>query len=219
MAKKLFVLFLAVLMVLPMLVSCDPVEAESNSSTNVESENSDVSEILEPDKNASLIWDEEYADSVIGLNSVEDVYDARYYLDGVRIDDYAKSPADGDGKYVLAGKEGARIVNHADGYMLSFPGSDVTADFSISDFRCKYKNGSSVLTVTMEDQNPYGNNENGWNIYRTEWLTRHIDSVDFLNANRLSRTGPVETYTDLLEGYEVTIYNMFIRLSGKIEMP
>ncbi|MBP3387848.1 MAG: hypothetical protein J6L23_04850 [Clostridia bacterium] len=220
MAKRLFVLFLALLMVLPMAVACEPTETESKEDTsNVESETSDVSEIPVPDKNASLIWDAEYADSVIGLNSAEDVYDARYYFNGSRIDDYSRSPADGDGKYVFAGKEGARIINHADGYMLSFPGSNVEADFSISDFRSKYKNGSSVLTVTLEDQNPYGNNENGWNTYRTEWLTRHIDNMDFINANKLSRTGPVETYTDLLEGYEVTIYNMFIRLSGKIEMP
>lgn len=219
--KKLLAALLAMLLVLPLLTACEPTDPkdESDGISDSEAESSDVSEVKEPDANASLIWSADYADSGIGLNSAEDVYDARYYFDGVRTDEYAKSPADGDAKYVFAGKDGARIVNHADGYLLSFPGNAVDVDFSISDYRTKYSNGASVLTVTKEDQNPYGNTEAGWETYRTEWLTYYLDNANFYTENKINRTSAVKTYTDLLEGYEVTIYNLFIRLSAKIEMP
>lgn len=219
--KMPLLLLLAILVLMPVWTACKStgLDGESGETAGSEDVSYDVSEVMEPDGNATLIWDDAYADSAIGLNGAGDVYDARYYFDGVRIDDYAKSPAEGDGKYLFAGKEGARIVNHADGYLFSFPGSDIDADFSLSDYRTKYFNGASVLTVTKEDQNPYGNNPDSWETYRTEWLTSYLDREDFLTANKISRTSPVTTYTDLLEGYEVTVYNLFIRLSAGIERP
>ena len=151
--------------------------------------------------------------------SSNDIYKADYYFDGEKTDDYTQSPADGDGKFVFAGLEKSRFVNVADGYMFTVPSGNVSLDLSLAEYRSQIITDDSIISVSCEDQNPYGNTANGWNTYLTEWITIRLDSVDFLSANNLMRTSQPETTTELIEGYEVIIHNVFIKLPKEIERP
>lgn len=172
-----------------------------------------------PDEKASLIWDENYTDASAGLSSPEDVYKAKYYFDNTLLTDYSKSPAEGDAKYIFSGKEYSRFVNVADGYMISVPRKDINGDFTLSENRARVYSEDVVISISKEDQSPYPNNPDGWNIYFTEWLTMRIADLNFLSENNIIRTTMSKTHTDLLEGYEVVEYDMNIRLSKQIEFP
>lgn len=225
---------ITLLLVLPLLVSfaaCGGSEDESKApdvsaensenteSTDISEESSEEESMAAPDENAKKIWKDEYADPDAALTSADDIYKADYYFNGVKTDDYAVSPADGDGKYVFSGLESSRFVNVADGYMFTVPASDVSLDLSLAEYRSQIITDSSVISVSCEDQNPYGNNQNGWNTYLTEWLTVKIDNLDFLSANNIMRTSQVETSSDIIEGYEVIIHSLFIKLPKDIEHP
>ena len=141
------------------------------------------------------------------------------YNKGEVTTDLDTEPASGDVKYVFGGKENTRIINYADGYMLSFPGAEIETNLKLAELRVQYKNENSILTLSKETSNPYGNTESGWNTYLTEWLNRFIDNADFLAANSINRTRKAATYEDFLPGYTVMFYDMFIRLSKQIERP
>ncbi len=207
------------------LYSCNGTTDESSGGaesslapTQSREESSEVPMV--PDENAALIWSDEYADETNGIGSPDDVFLAEYYFDGALTDDYAKAPADGDAKYVFSGKDATRIVNHAYGYSLTFPYTGVTLDNTLSEYRTKYTSDKSVLTVSYENKNPYGNTENGWNIYFTEWLDIHVGSLDFLGANQIRRNRPaVVQSTEVLEGYSVTVYYLYLNMADGVEMP
>ena len=207
------------------LYSCNGTTDESSGGaesslapTQSREESSEVPMV--PDENAALIWSDEYADETNGIGSPDDVFLAEYYFDGALTDDYAKAPADGDAKYVFSGKDATRIVNHAYGYSLTFPYTGVTLDNTLSEYRTKYTSDKSVLTVSYENKNPYGNTENGWNIYFTEWLDIHVGSLDFLGANQIRRNRPaVVQSTEVLEGYSVTVYCLYLNMADGVEMP
>ncbi len=195
------------------------VSAETSVEASAADESSEEESMAVPDENAKKIWKDEYADAEASLSSAEDIYNADYYFNGAKTDDYSVSPADGDGKFVFRGLENSRFVNVADGYMFTVPSNDVKLDLSLAEYRSQVITDKSVITVSCEDQNPYGNTPDGWNTYLTEWITVKLDSIDFLSANNIMRTSQPETTTDLIEGYEVIIHNVFIKLSTKIEYP
>lgn len=199
-----------------------PSFAESNTSveepsTPVEDESSEV--VMTPDENAKIIWQDSFADADAGINGADDVYNLTVYNKGEATTDFDIEPASGDVKYTFGGKENTRIVNYADGYMLSFPGANIETNLKLAELRVQYKNGNNILTLSKETSNPYGNTESGWNTYLTEWLNRFIDNADFLAANSINRTRQAATYDDFLPGYTVMFYDMFIRLSKQIERP
>lgn len=202
--------------------SGSPSFEESNTSveeasTPVEDESSEV--VMTPDENAKKIWQDSFADANAGINGADDVYNLTVYNKGEVTTDLDTEPASGDVKYVFGGKANTRIINYADGYMLSFPGAEIETNLKLAELRVQYKNENSILTLSKETSNPYGNTENGWNTYLTEWLNRFIDNADFLAANSINRTRKAATYEDFLPGYTVMFYDMFIRLSKQIERP
>ena len=230
--KKAFSLIISLLIATSfVLTSCNndidseselPSFAESSvaieePSTPNENESSEV--FMIPDENAKKIWQDSFADADAGINGADDVYNLTVYNNGEATTDFDVEPASGDVKYVFGGKENTRIINYADGYMLSFPGAEIETNLKLAELRVQYKNETSILTLSKETSNPYGNTENGWNIYLTEWLNRFIDNVDFLAANSINRTRQAATYEDFLPGYTVMFYDMFIRLSKQIERP
>ena len=215
--KRVTGLLLAMLLVLSVLFACTPAEsgAESSQPAPAESSAEESEEPKVPDENAKLVWDELYADEANGIVSPSDVYGVDYYFDGEKIEDYARDPAEGDAKLLLTGESATRAVNFAYGYLFTFPYTGVMLDNSLSAYRTKYISENSVLTVSYEDKNPYGDNENGWNIYLTEWLNIHISSLDFLAANELSRSRPLPDSESLLEGYTVLEYDIYMRNPGE----
>lgn len=228
--KKLTALLLSFMLILTTVLFASCQNDTETSSNNIEPssipESSDINNESseEPsmiiDENAKLIWDPSFADTAFaGLGSADDIYNARLFLNGKASDNYSVDPSTGDVKLLFSGLENTRIINYADGYMLSVPGNDINTDFSLSTLRCKYTNETSMLTVTKESSNPYGNNERGWEIYLTEWLNRFIADLNFLSANNIMRTRQAKTYTDYLPGYTVMFYDMFIKLSKQIEKP
>ena len=213
-------LLLALLLTLSALFACTPANGEESSQPQPADSSAEESEEPKvPDENAKLVWNELYADEANGIASPSDVYGVEYYFDGERIDDYGRDPAEGDAKLLFAGESATRAVNFAYGYVLTFPYTGVTLDNSLSAYRTKYISDNSILTVSYEDKNPYGDNENGWNIYLTEWLNIHIDSLDFLAANELSRSRPLPDSESVLEGYTVLEYDMYMRNAGDAEYP
>ncbi len=162
-----------------------------------------------PDEKAVPYWKDEYAAGEI--SSAADVAKFTYWSDK------AESPS--DVKYLFEGRKGTRAVNLADGYAVTVPAVDVTGDFSLSALRSKYSNSQLCLTVTYEHGNPYGNNENGWNIYNTEWLSRYIANDEFLRANSLRRNKATQTYENIADGYNATCYYITINDNKNIAMP
>ena len=195
--------------------------AEPESSEEPVSEISEeVSEEMRPDPNAGLIWQERFADPASGLASPEDIYGADYYFDGALISDYSKDYKSGDSRFVFRGLESSRVVNFADGYMLTVPSAQVECDLSLGEFRTKIITDKSIINISYEDQNPYyKNGAKGWETYLTEWLVPHVDDLEFLNANNIMRTSRKEVLTDVLEGYEIIEYHLFIKISKAIEYP
>ena len=233
--KRTVSFVLIIIMLVSALVSCggngdessaipvsEPEQSAETSFSETVSEESEgeSSEAMLPDENAGLIWEERFADPDAGLGSAADIYKADYYFDGALINDYSKNHKDGDTRFVFRGLENSRVVNFADGYMLTVPSADVTCDLSLGEFRTKIITDNSVINISYEDQNPYyKNGAKGWETYLTEWLVPRIDDIEFLSANNIMRTSRKETLTDEIEGYEVIEYHMFIKLSKEIEYP
>ncbi len=227
MKKTLILLIIVSLLLSVLFASCgnngetessaDELSAAADESNTSGEE--DSSDIMIPDENAKKIWNDAYADPDFGIKSADDVYDLRVFKNGVVTDDVTVDPSSGDVKYFFGGADATRVVNFADGYTFSFSGSDIEPNLKLSELRVQYQNEKSILTLTKETSNPYGNTERGWNIYLTEWLNRYINDTEFLSANYINRTRKAEVYTDFLPGYTVMFYDMFIRLSKQIERP
>ncbi len=232
--KKLTAILLVFMMLLTLLCACnDPTSApsddtssgvSSSDTSSSESEDSDMSdnsdislEPITPDANAPKIWSDIYADKTI--TSADDVANATVYRNGEFSDDYDTAIGNDDVKYLFGGRDHTRVVNNPEGYAITLPGDYIDCDFSLSAIRSKYYNDSYCLTLTSESSNPYGNNEKGWNTYNTEWLSRFISNDSYLSANSLIRTAPTKTYTDLVAGFEVTVYSIKINNSDNIDMP
>ncbi len=111
-----------------------------------------------------------------------------------------------------------RIVNYARGYQIDVP-LDWQEDYTLGALRSRYTNSHFSLTLTREDQSPYGNTADGWETYRTEWLDRYINDSTYLSNNNMKyqRTPVVSTTT--LSGYEVRTYDIEINNKTNLDMP
>ena len=214
--KKLLVFLLLVCMALPLLTACDDqIDASTDSSEE---------SIMTPDKNAEIVWNEAFKDEANGFADASSVYSLTAYSDGLAVEDYSSLPA-GDTRYLFGGSEKTRAVVMSEGYALTLPTANVTADFSLGALRSKYYGDGYVLTVSYEDQNPYGKrqgdkiivDENGWKTYFDEWLVRYFVNNDFLLENSIRRTRAIGETTELLEGYVVNYYDMQINVAAKME--
>ncbi len=123
-----------------------------------------------------------------------------------------------DNKLIYHTVTSQRVVNYARGYQIDLP-LGWQEDYSLGALRSRYTNDHFSLTVTREDQNPYGNTASGWETYRTEWLDRYINSSSYLSANGMTymRTPSVSTKT--LDGYEVRLYDIAITDKTNLAMP
>ncbi len=205
--KKYTVLMLLMLLILPLLFSCKGGTDES-SVTEISEEST-----MTPDPNATVVWDDKY--SFGNITSPSQVSKVTAYRDGAVTDAYDSK--DGDNRILFAGTEETRAVVLPEGYAITLPGTDVTADFSLGALRSKFFGTDYVLTVTYEDQNPYGDNADGFKIYFDEWLARYLENIDFLTANGIRRTRPIGVTTDLLQGYTVNYYDMTVTLASKMK--
>ncbi len=130
-------------------------------------------------------WGDNYQDTDNGFKSIKDIKNAKTYVDGVEIKDVDDNLENKDVKHMFFGKNGTRVVNVADGYMFTSPAMKMSADVSLSKLRTKYFSDRSVLTLSLENQNPYGDTDHGWNVYLNEWLIPYINDPAFLEANKL----------------------------------
>lgn len=210
MIKKIAIL-LSVLLIVSMLITACGDAVEESGLSDVSQEESVV---LIPDENAQTIWNDIYSDGS-KVTAPSNVYNVTAYSNGTETEDYASLPS-GDTRYLLEGESATRAVVLSEGYALTLHGTGVTADFSLGALRSKYYTNDYVLTVSYENQNPYGANEHGFNIYYTEWLARWIDNIDFLQANGIRRSRAAGVTTDLLPGYTVNYFDMTVTLASKM---
>ena len=219
--KRIIALLLVFAFTACIFAACEGEPAESSPTSEGSAESKEESVVTGPDKRAESFWQEDYADSSAGLNTAADIYKLTSFTDGIETDGTAFDLAK-DNRYLFAGEESTRAVVLPEGYAVTLPAVDVTADFSLGKLRSKYKSEEKgfVLTLTYENQNPYTNaGEKGWDIYFDEWLTRRIASLDFLSANSIRRTRKIGETAELLPGYTVYYYDMVISVNAKIDMP
>lgn len=215
--KRIFAALLLVLMILPAVVACTPEDVSAPDTSAVS--DTEESEALITDKNAASFWKDTYKDSEKGIDTADKVYSLGVYADGVSLGSVTKAEGT-DIRYLFGGNGYTRAVNLPEGYCLTLPGGKVEADFNLGALRSQYFTDDYCLTVTYENQNPYGANQHGWDIYTGEWLTEQFGDIKFLADNNLRRTRPVVTdSTEIIPGYSVSIHSITINLPLKIEMP
>ena len=213
--KKIFAFILFVLMLLPAVFACTP----DNSQTSDDVSDKEESEVLVTDKNAASFWNEAYADTEKGIDTAEKVYSLGVFADGKSLGSVASAEGK-DLRYLFGGDGYTRAVNLPEGYCLTLPGGKVQADFSLGALRSQYFTDEYCLTLTYEDQNPYGDHESGLELYLHEWLTEQFADTKFLAENNLRRTRqPITNDTEMFPGYSVTLHSITINLPLKIEMP
>jgi len=214
--KRIIALIMLLALAVPMFVACDEA-TEASSEAGESSATESKEEIpMNPDTNAPKVWTEEYADEANGFKDASEVYKLQAFSNGIASEEYAKLPS-GDTRYIFEGKDKSRAVVLPEGYALTLPSANITADFSLGALRSKFKGDGYMLTVSYEDQNPYGANEKGWNIYLTEWVERYLVDNNFLMENSIRRTRQAGVTEDLLEGYVVHYYDMQINVATKME--
>ncbi|MCL2546398.1 MAG: glycoside hydrolase family 26 protein [Oscillospiraceae bacterium] len=152
------------------------------------------------------------------------IVDYAYYHNRERVDTIPGPVGNNDVKYVFYSQTEARVVNVNDGWAITLPTHDYTADFRLSGIRSQFHYGAydgadSVLTVTREDQSPYSNTREGWNIFFGEWINRFIGSDTFLSNNDIGTVRAQSTRVHILPGFEVVTYNLRVEGRGNIERP
>lgn len=210
--KRLLAFIMLFALALPMFAACEDTTSSESSAAEQSTEESSMS----PDTNAPTVWQDAFADEANGFKDASEVYKLQAYSDGNATDAYTTLPA-GDTRYIFEGKDKSRAVVLSEGYALTLPSANITPDFSLGALRSKYKGENYVLTVSYEDQNPYGENENGWNTYLTEWVVRYLENNEFLMENSLRRTRQIGVTEELLPGYVVNYYDMQINVATKME--
>ncbi|MBO4276867.1 MAG: hypothetical protein J5925_00535 [Clostridia bacterium] len=217
--KRILAVILLAVFALGALAACNGGDGtESSQQEEISQEES----VMGPDKNAEALWKPEYADEQSGLASAQDIYKLTAYANGAVTDGAAAINAENDNRFLFAGEEYTRAVVLPEGYAVTLPANDITADFSLGKLRSKYTSESAgfTLTLTYENQNPYANQgEKGWETYYDEWLTRRIASTDFLSKNSVRRTRKIGETDELLPGYTVYYFDMVISINAKIDMP
>ena len=218
--RKLAWLLALCLLALSVLAGCDGNGETASSQPEQSAESETVSQeesiVKTPDANAEKVWNDLYADPGAGLTDPTSIYKLSIYENGVEATGYPSPGSTTDVRYVFAGENATRAVVPAEGYMLTLPGV-ATADFSLGKYRSQFKNDQYCLTVTYEDQNPYGDNKDGYDLYMREWLVEQIDDLDFLSKNQIMRTRPVQEVE--VDDYTVKTYCMKINLGSKIQFP
>ena len=205
--KKL-IMFLMLILFSTSLISCTDLDEEGG---QMDTGNNDISLL-------NNVWKEEYDDSKNTINK-ESIKSAKLFYNG----NYA--PLDTtiskrkDMKYEFYTDNALRFVNSPDEYMITIPSKDVMIDYSLGAYRLQFEFNDSVLTVTHETSNPYGGNKNGWLTYLKEWVNRYIDNPKYLLDNNLEYSRETIVSEEILDGYEIIKYSIFIKDSDNIARP
>ncbi|MCH5183089.1 MAG: hypothetical protein J1E00_02845 [Oscillospiraceae bacterium] len=177
----------------------------------------------EPDPRAESLWNSAYADGDAGLTGPKDIYYMTVYQNGNKTMENPAPAADADVRYLFGSLENTRAVVPAEGYAVTLPGV-ATADYSLGKFRSQYRTEDYVLTLTYEDQNPYGKQnghttKDGYDLYMREWLVEQIADTNFLSNNGIMRTRKQEEEETVVGDYSVMTYCMQINLASKMDFP
>ncbi len=201
--KRALAILMILLGLMPIMVACDGGDESSQKEDT-------------PDANAAKLWDAAFADEKNGFNDANGVYTLKAYENGKLVENPAAIPG-GDARILFSTKEKTRVAVLSEGYALTLPSAEVDADFSLGKLRSRYFAEDYVLTVTYEDQNPYGDNAKGFATYFDEWVVRYLENLDFLSANNIRRTRMIGVTEELLPGFTVNYYDMQINLGSKIK--
>jgi hypothetical protein len=163
------------------------------------------------------LWNDEYADSIFtdtsGVRSVGIVIDRQLS------DTMPESISESDCKLLFYSDDYVRAVNVADGWAITLPNDgSLDFDYSLSALRSRFTTDSYTLNVSKE-VNSYSKNPEGWRIYFEDWLVRFVGNDRFLHRNALDRTRDVIETKELLDGYIVHLYSVYIRENENIAQP
>ena len=172
----------------------------------------------------------ELKDEANGFSSADDIKGARYFVNGSYMNKLTSSTSRQDIKLELYNDNNMRFVNASAGMEFTLPSTEVSVDYSIAKYQTQFEFGDSVLTVSLNSQNPYTSNPNPWYTYCSEWLIRHLNNDTFMSNNGLTRLNGTKkyefteshTYGDLefKQGYDVYRYDIRIDdEKGVVERP
>ena len=209
MRKRVIFIFILVISIF-LFISCD------QNKTPTEEVIPTKTDVID-DSKFDLIWNEEYQDSKSSftknsVNSSKLFYEGKY----VSLDTNVSKRKDNKKEFYT--NEHLRFVNAPERYAITLP-KDTKIDYSIANYRIQFEFGDSLLTLTHETSNPYGNNLSGWKTYYNEWVSRYINNPKYLEDNNLSYTDDVISSEDILEGYVVDTYSIRINDAEKIDKP
>ena len=185
---------------------------------------SNVSEYSTPQDKIDFNFEEQYFDQTNNLNNTNTTY-AELYLNGERKENVSEGYAkNDDANYLFYGDDKVRVVSRAKGYALTIPSSTIIEpNLQFNNYRTQYKSTDYVLTVSYENQNPYGT----WSTYHNEWLTRYLTGEGyenwrierFMTNNNLTYTRTPSKNTSMLSGYEVELISICIDDNEIIDYP
>lgn len=157
----------------------------------------------------------------------EDITYGEIYVNGNKKESIDATYSGFDDAYLMFyGANKARVVSRANGYALTLPTNTIIKpNFDASEYRAQYETLDYKLTVSIENENPYGN----WKTYHNEWLTKYLvadgevtkeHSIKlFFRENKLSYTRDPIIKTDLLANNEVELISILINDNENVEMP
>lgn len=217
--KRILVLLLALsVLSAGILAGCGNKEGDpSDQSAEASAETSEG----QPDMRAEKYWNDLCADEAAGLKAASDVLRMGIYENGKETTETPEQGEDNDVRLLFSGKDFTRAVVNAEGYALTLPGGNVTADFSLGSLRSQFRTDDYCLTVTFENQNPYGKQQDGtisadgWKTYMDEWFERQLVNTEYLSKNKIIRTRPLSETE--VGGFVVKTYCMQISLASKLE--
>ncbi len=197
--------------------------ASCGDTTDEQSKNPEENSMITNADDLKKVWDEDFADESNGFADIASISKLTAFSNGKVYNDLENKS--GDVRYLFEGKDNTRVAVLSEGYALTLPSKGVKADFSLGALRSKYETDDYTLTVTFENKNTYGADENGWEIYYREWLARWIDTANydeaktFLDSNGIAVTRePTESET-LLDGFVVNRFDLNVRFSMEMEQP
>ena len=218
MKRHLALLLTLLLLASVLLTACGENNPATTSSEGEGSEMTD--ETPKPVEKAKNYWSDVCKDESAGLSSASDVYGLKIYENGAEAEDAAASDSN-DVRLLLAGENATRFVNYAEGYALTLPGNAVEADLSLGGLRSVLKGEGWQVTLTYENQNPYGKQQDGsiskdgFDLYMEEWFERQLINTNYLTANKIIRTRPLSEV--VIGNFTVKEYCMQINLAAKMD--
>ncbi|MDE5547537.1 MAG: glycoside hydrolase family 26 protein [Clostridia bacterium] len=166
----------------------------------------------------------ELKDPANGFNSNEDIKGGRFRINNEFKTKYTEAGSRHDIKFELLNESKTRIVQASLGYTFTLPTTEYKTDYSISHYRTQYTFGDSILTTSINTQNPYTSNANPWYIYCGEWLINHVNNDTYLVNNGLERINGTLRYDftmanahgdlEFKPGYDVYRYDIHVTDNG-----